>query len=183
MSVSHEGETCRGSGDGPTGRLGIQPPRDATGGVGRATAYGRWVLQTRVFRRALRGLGALCDNGVPEGLLVERMHLGWLHVLMGRGAAHALTLDRTDVRPRAADGAARGPERSVTREQERTLEHASAHGDELPVERVAIALHQSCSPPSRQVGRSEARTIQVTRAEPQVRLAPQPGSNLTSRAP
>jgi len=74
MSVSHEGKTCRGSGDGPTGRLGIQPPRDATGGVGRATAYGRWVLQTRVFRRALRGLGALCVNGVPEGLLIERMH-------------------------------------------------------------------------------------------------------------
>src|SRR4029079_2018404 len=137
-----------------------QPPRDATGGVSRATAYGRWVLQTRVFRRALRGLGALCDNGVPEGLLIERMHLGWLPELIWTGSRPCPTLDRTDVRSRAAVGAARGPERSVTREQERTLEHASAHGDEVPVERVTIALHLSCSPPSLQVGRSESKKIQ-----------------------
>jgi hypothetical protein len=32
-------------------------------------------------------------------------------------------------------------------EQERTPEHAGVHGDQ-PIERVARALHLSCSPPS-----------------------------------
>src|SRR5215213_7556455 len=58
----------------------------------------------------------------------------------------------------------------LAREQERTPEHAGAHGLVGPDERVARALHQSCSPPSvwRSVG---AETLQVTRPEPQVRLA------------
>ena len=86
MSLGHEGDACRGSGDGPTGRLGIQPVRDAGGDVRHPASYRRGVVQTRVFRRALRGPGALCDDVVRQGLLVERMHLGWLPELMWTGS-------------------------------------------------------------------------------------------------
>src|SRR6185436_19896297 len=157
VSLSHEGETCRGSGDGPAGRLRIQPVRDPGGGVRHPASYRRGVLQTRVFRRALRGPGALCDDVVRQGLLVERMHLGRLPVLIGRGAARALTLDRTDARSRAAGGSCPRTEGDLVREQERTPEHGSTsvHRDEVPVELVARARHQSCSPPSLRFGRSE----------------------------
>jgi hypothetical protein len=78
MSLSHEGEACRGSGDGPTGRRGIQPARNARGDVRHPAADRRGVLQTRVFGLALGGLDALCDNGAGVGRVIQRMHLGWL---------------------------------------------------------------------------------------------------------
>jgi hypothetical protein len=57
--------------------------------------------------------------------------------------------------------AARDREELLEREQERTPEHAGVHGD-LPIERVARALHQSCSPPSAcAVGRTVRKTLQV----------------------
>ena len=175
MSLGHEGDACRGSGDGPTGRLGIQPVRDAGGDVRHPASYRRGVLQARLFRRTLSGLGALCDDVVGQDALVERMHLGWLPELMWTGSRPCPYVGQDRCEVTGGSGAARGPERSVTREQERTLEHASAHGDEVPIDGVAIALHLSCSPPSLQVGRSESKKIQVTRAEPQVRLAPVTG--------
>src|SRR5919108_759044 len=59
----------------------------------------------------------------------------------------------------------------LVREQERTPEHAGVHG-EKPVERVARALHQSCSPPSRGARWSNGPgTIQPDPAAAQVRLA------------
>src|SRR5215218_93020 len=61
-------------------------------------------------------------------------------------------LDRCEVT--SGGDAARDRKGDLAREQERTLEHASAHGDEVPIERVARALHQSCSPPSLYGGRS-----------------------------
>jgi hypothetical protein len=46
-------------------------------------------------------------------------------------------------------------------EQERTPEHAGVHGD-LPIERRALALHLSCSPPSaRAVGLYGSKKVQV----------------------
>src|SRR5689334_7240851 len=80
MSLSHEGEACRGSGDGLAGRRDVQPTRDAGGRVGGPAADRRWVLQARPSLDALGGLGALCDNGAGEGRLVQRMHLGRLPV-------------------------------------------------------------------------------------------------------
>src|SRR5918992_3277732 len=58
----------------------------------------------------------------------------------------------------------------LVREQERTPEHAGVPGDG-PVERVARALHQSCSPPSRGARWSNGSgTIPAAAAAAQVRL-------------
>jgi hypothetical protein len=57
--------------------------------------------------------------------------------------------------------AARDREELLEREQERTPEHAGVHGDQ-PIELVARALHQSCSPPSAcAVGRYGSSNLQV----------------------
>src|SRR3954447_1320544 len=80
MSLSHEGEAGRGSGNGIAGRGDAQATLDAGGRVGGPAADRRGVLQTRPSGDALGGLGALCDNGAGVGRVVQRMHLGRLPV-------------------------------------------------------------------------------------------------------
>jgi hypothetical protein len=78
--------------------------------------------------------------------VVQRMHLGWLPVVVDwtwEPPVPSLGRRVPMCRSRAAGGgAARGPERDLAREQERTPEHAGAHGRVGPDERVARALHQ-----------------------------------------
>ena len=141
MSLSHEGDACRGSGDGLAGRRDVQPTRDAGGRVGRPAADRRGVLQARPSGDALGGLGALRNNGGGVGRVAQRMHLGRLPVYemdgeppVSYGGRGLCGHGRQVVLP-ATEG-------DLAREQEGTPEHAGARGHEGPVGDVARALHQ-----------------------------------------
>jgi hypothetical protein len=151
MSLGHEGEACRDSGDGLAGRRDVQPTRDPGGRVGRSAANRRGVLQARPSGDALGGLGALCDNGAGVGRVAQRMHLGRLPVYEMDGSRPCPTEDEC----RCSHGrqvVLPATEGDLAREQERTPEHAGAHGREGPLGDVARALHQFLLTSSRKRG-------------------------------
>src|SRR3954452_20412703 len=82
MSLSHEGEAWRASGDGLAGRRSVQPAGDPGSRVGGPAPDRRWVLQARPFGDALGGLDALCGKRAGQGRVVKRMHLGRLPVIV-----------------------------------------------------------------------------------------------------